>query len=267
MAITTLDGAVAGMQPPRFFTKGLSGTMVAGRCHSYMYGLGFPGPAIASIAGLSGESLTTYPGQIPFTNPMSGETRLARFQAQCTQAGSLLLCDRLWHNNGLVITSTGPQTINSVAWPARDGDGATAGSQVHVGFEVITTLGAGTPTLTLGYTNSNGVSGKTSNNIIATATTPIVGSFYEMGLAAGDVGVQSIQTFQLSATWTSGTAALVAYRVLAALELTTANVPNAIDFLTGGAVRMYDNTVPFLLFRPSGTTTSSLAGQLIYTQG
>ena len=71
----------------------------------------------------------------------------------------------------------------------------------------------------------------------------------------------------LSATMTSGSVSLVAYRVLARLELTVANVPNAIDALTSGFPRIYDNTVPFLIFIPSTTTASNIIGHVIWTQG
>ena len=43
MAITTVDGALAGMQWPRFFAKAVTGTMVAGRPWSTWALAGNPG--------------------------------------------------------------------------------------------------------------------------------------------------------------------------------------------------------------------------------
>lgn len=267
MAITTLDGAIAGMQYPREFVKAVTGTMVAGRPHSTFYLAGCPGAAVAPTPGLGGTALTTYAGQIPFTNPVSGNTYLARMAGQATIAGQLLLVDRLWHNSGITITSTSAQTINSVAWPARSADGTVNGEGVLIGVEVSGATGAGTPTLTISYTNQAGASGKTATNIVATVASSIAGTFYPIGLAAGDTGVRSIQTFTLSATWTSGTIHLVAYRILARLELTIANTPNAIDALTSGFPRLFDNSVPFVIFIPSTTTTSNITGNVVWTQG
>lgn len=268
MPITTLDGALAGMQPPVSFAKAATPTLVAGRPHSLFYLAGMPGAAVAPTPGLAGAALTSYGGQLRFTNPSSGQhSYLARFQAQATIAGTLILCDRLWHNSGLSLTSTTAQTINSVAWPARDALGTSNGEQVMIGLEVTTATGSGTPTLTMSYTAQDGTAGRTGTNIVATAATSPVGAFYPMGLAAGDRGVRSIQSFTLSATWTSGAASLVAYRELARLELTAANVPSAIDALTSGFPRLFDNTVPFLLFVPSTTTASSISGQMVITQG
>lgn len=267
MAITTLDGVLAGMLPPVTFAKAATPTLVAGRPHSLFYLAGMPGAAAAPTPGLSGAALTSYAGQLPFSNPPSGNSYLARLQAQATIAGTLILADRLWHNSGLSLTSTTAQTINSVAWPARDANGTSNGEQVMIGLEVTNATGAGTPTFTMSYTNQDGVAGKTGTGILTGVATSAIGAFYPMGLAAGDRGVRSIQTFTLSATWTSGAASLVAYRELARLELTAANVPAAIDAVTSGFPRLFNDTVPFLIFVPSTTTASNISGQMVITQG
>lgn len=268
MSITSLDGALAGMQAPNDFQKGLSGTLVAGRPHSFFYGAGIPAAAAAPTPGIGGAVLTSYTGQIPFSNPGAGNSYLARLQATVTQPGTLLLCDRLWHNSGIDETLTTEQTFTSSAQiPARDRTGTNAGVDVFAGVEVSTATGAGTPTLTLKYTNSAGDENKTATGIIASVASSIAGSFYPIGLAAGDLGIQKAQSLTLSATWTQGEIHVVLYRILARLELSLAATPNAIDSLTGGFVRAYDNTVPFLIFLPSTTTTSTCMGHVIWTQG
>lgn len=267
MAITTLDGALAGMKPASFYSKAVSGTLVAARPFTPFYTAGVPGAATAPSPGLAGAALTTYAGQIPVP-AASNNTYLARFSGvSSAQAGVLLLCDRLWHNSGFTITSTGAQTINSVAWPARDMNGSTNGVGVILGVEVSGATGAGTPTITVSYTNDANTSGRTGTNSVATVASSAVGSFYPIGLQAGDTGVRSVQTLTLSATWTSGTIHLVAYRVLASLELGAAGLPNAVDALTAGMPRCYDNTVPFLVYIPQTTTTTQLTGTAVFTQG
>lgn len=268
MAFTDFDSVALGAKPGIEFGKAVTPTLVAGRPHSLFYLAGNPGAAAAPTPGLAGAALTAYTGQLPYTNQSGGlESRLGRFQAGATVAGQLLLCDRLWHNSGITITQTTAHTIDSVAFPARDDNGATGGVGVLVGVEVSAATGAGTPTLTLGYTNSGNTSGRTATNYISTAATSAAGAFYPIGLQASDVGVRSIQTFTLSATWSSGTIHLVAYRVLARLELPAANTPNAIDPLTGLLPRAYDNTVPFLIFIPSTTTASNVTGHVVWTHG
>mgnify|MGYP003511115712 CR=1 FL=1 len=265
MAITTLDGAIAGMLPPENLIK-VGAATVAGRHYSPFYVAGRPGAAVAPTPGLAGAALTTYTGQIPFTNPGSGNSYLARFSGACNVAGTLLLCDRLWHNSGFTVTSTGSQTVNSVAWPARDRDGSTNGAGILIGAEVSTVMGAGTPTWTMGYTNSAGTAGR-SIVTAAQSATMAVGSFIPIQLAAGDVGVRSVQTWQQSATMTSGVYHLVAYRILARVPCPIAGVDGAVDAITSGFPRLYDNTVPFLLWLPNTTTAPALSAQMIVTQG
>lgn len=268
MAITTLDQALAGMQYPREFIKAVTGTLVAGRPHSLFYLGGVPGAGVAPTSGVTGEVLTTLSGQIPFSNPASGNSYLARFQGQSTQSGTLMLCDRLWQNSGLDVTSTAEQVFtSSLQIPARDANGTTTGAEVYAGVEVSTATAAGTPTLTLKYTNTAGTAGQLGTNTVATVASSIAGTFYPIGLAAGDTGIQKAQSLTLSATWTSGTIHVVLYRVLARLELTATNTPNALDSITGGFPKLYNNSVPFLIFVPNTTTTSNIAGQVIYTQG
>lgn len=268
MAITTLDGVIAGCQKPQFFFKALSGTLVAGRPYSPFYTAGVPGAAVAPTPGISGAALTSYLGQLPFTNPGSGTSYLARFVGlSSAQPGQLILADRLWHNSGITITSTTAQTVNSVAFPARDQDGSTDGKGVLLGVEVSTATGTGTPTITVDYTNSAGTASRTGTNIIATNNSSPIGTFYPIGLAAGDVGVRSVQSLTLSATWTSGTIHLVAYRILSVIPLGSGAISTAVDVVTGGMPQMFNNTVPFVMFVPITTSSTSLQGSMTVTQG
>lgn len=265
MAFANFDSIAIGSLPPREFGKAVTPTLVAGRPHSLFYLGGNPGAASAPTPGLAGAALTTYTGQLPYNNSGGSECRLSRLQGSVTTAGTLLLCDRLWHNSGITITQITAHTINSVAWPERDRAGSTNGEDVLIGVEVSAATGAGTPTLTIGYTNSAGTASRTATNINAAVASSAIGAFYPIGLQAGDVGVRSVQTFTLSATWTSGTIHLVAYRVLARLELD--RLAGAVDALTGGLAKAYDNTVPFLIFIPNATTATTVSGHVVWAHG
>lgn len=270
MSITSIDGVLAGLQKASHFAKALTGTLVAGRPMSLFYLAGYPGAATVPTSPMSGNHLTSYAGQIPFTNPQTGNTYLARFSGQSTQPGVLLLCDRLWHNSGMsgaTLTSTSEFAVSGTTILPRDENGLDNGHGVYAGIEVYSATGAGTPTVTLKYMNESGVSARTSTNIVNTVASSIAGTFYPMGLDSGDLGIKRVNTIKLSATWTSGSIGIVLYRVIAQLPLTAANVANAIDAITGGFPRMYDNTVPFLLFIPNTTTTSNISGTVQYAQG
>lgn len=269
MAITTIDGAIAGMQPTRFIAKAVTPTVVAGRPWSTWALGGSPG-AGAFDTTLNGVTLSSSSslvnGQIPHFDPGSGNAYLANFGGQLTQAANVLLLDRIWHNGGINITSTSAQSITSPTWPARDANGATNGVGIVLAVEVSAGTGAGTPTITIGYTNSSGTGSRTATNIQATAASSAAGSFYLIGLQAGDIGVQSVQSITLSATWTSGTINIVAFRLLAALPV-LGQTPFSLDSLTSGFPRIYNGTVPFIAFVPSTTTASNFTGFYTETHG
>jgi hypothetical protein len=231
---------------------------------------GIPG-AGAYDTTLNGVVLNQTAGQIAgainFVDPGSGNSYLARLQAMATISGVLVLCDRIWHNGGFTITSTAVQSITSPTWPSRDAFGATNGDGVLLGLEISAAAGAAAPTITIAYTNQAGTASRSGVNYIATANSPNAGSFFPIGLQAGDTGARSVQSLTLSNNWLSGTMNMVAYRELARLELVSGNVGNAIDALTAGFPRLYNGTTPFLLFVPSTTTASNIAGNVIWTQG
>ena len=338
MAITTLDGAIAGMQPTRFFSKAITPTLVAGKPQS-LWGLGGIPGAGSFDTTLNGVTLSSTSsnvnGQLPWVDPGAGTSYLARLVADATVGGKLLVCDRLWHNGGYTITSTAAQgvIINAGSWsggsitytttaahnigvgqsiivtgvspsgyngtfttiagttgstivvtasnpgtytsggtvslplPARDINGATSGVGVLLGLEISGAAGAAAPTITVTYTNSSGTASRTAGFAFATANSPAAGSFFPIGLQAGDVGVQSMQSIQLSTSWLSGTMNMVAYRVMESIEIPGAYVANAIDLVTGGMSQMFNGTVPFLIFIPSTTTASYVSGTLTVTQG
>lgn len=270
MAITTFDGALAGAQWPRFFGKAVTPTLVAGKPQS-LWGLaGSPGAGAfdTTLNGvtLSGSS-SNVNGQIPFTDPVSGSTYLSRFSGAATQAGVLILADRLWHNGGYTITSTGAQNSTTPTWPSRDAAGATNGDGVLLGLEISAAAGAAAPTITIAYTNQAGTGSRSATNWFATANSPAAGSFFPIGLQAGDTGVRSVQSLTLNTSWLSGTMNLVAYRPLAFLELPGGFVPNAIDAISAGFPKLYNGTVPFLIFVPNTTTASNVSGSVVWTQG
>jgi hypothetical protein len=184
-----------------------------------------------------------------------------------------MLCDRLMQVGGnsggtaISVTTTTAQTINTGTLPARDADGLTDGDMVQWGLEVITATGAGAATPAIGYTNSGGTTTRTASLVDTYVASSAIGAFYRFGVQAGDVGIRSVQSLTLSVSMTSGTIALVAYRVLACMELPGGYIPNAIDALTSGFPQLYNGVCPFLLFIPSATTAANVSGTYVETQG
>ena len=268
MAITTLDQALAGMQPQRFFFKAATGNINAGRPVSYWGIGGIPGAGTYS-GSLAGAVLSGAPGgELPFINPPGGSNSyLSRFCAEASTAGKLLLCDRLWHNGGITAT-TSAQTVNSPTWPARDLNGSTNGVGVFIGAEVITTTAANAPGISISYTNSAGVSGRAGSNAFPIVASMAAGSFLPISQVAGDVGVQSVQSVTFTGFAPNASSfAFVAYRVIAGIELPGVFTGSAIDVVTGGMPQIWNDSVLFLLFIPGNLSAANVSGIYGVTQG
>lgn len=272
MAITTLDGAIAGFQAPQPFVKvGITMAAVgAQRAYSPWYANGNPGASTATSVGINGEAVTpalgSVEGRLRRTNPGGGlQAYLGRLAVTATQPGTLWLVDRLWQNSGLSVTSTTAQSITPASLPARSGDGTANGANVMAAIEWSAAGGAGTPTVTLTYTDQDGNTGATGS--FTGVASPPVGTWEIFTLAAGDFGIRAPTSFIQSATRTSGTMHLVLFRLIAQVEVTSANIGNAIDALTAGMPRIYDDSVLHLVWLPSATTATNIFGQYVETQG
>jgi hypothetical protein len=268
MAITTVSGAASNSKRTTYFSKAVTAGS-GGQSFTLWSRAGYPAAGSYDTT-LNGVALTApVTGQIPFPNPVSGNSYLARFQAQ-SQAVSdtVILADRLWHNGGFTITSTSAQSITSPTWPARDIAGSTNGDGVLLAVEVSATVGAATPTITVSYTNQSGTAGRTATNIFTTGSGASAGVMYPLSLQTGDTGVRSVQSLTLSASYVSGTINLVAYREIARLQLTPDGKSVAIDALTGGFPRMYDGSVPYMFLSTlAGAAARAMSGHVTIAQG
>lgn len=270
LAITTVSGVLAGAQPLRQFAKAVTGTMVAGRPQSLWPLGGTPGAGTynTTLNGGTYSSSSSVPaGAIPHTDPVSGNSYLARLGAVASQAGTLLLLDRIWDNQ-LTVNVTTLQSPTTPTWPARDLASSTNGDGVLLAIETSAAASATAAAVTVTYTNQAGTGSHTAGFLDATAATAtIAGAFFRIGLQAGDSGVRAVTGVQFSTAWTTGTINLVAYRLIAMLELPGALIPNAIDALTAGFPLLPNGVVPFLVFIPNTTTASNISGSYTETQG
>lgn len=270
MAITTMDQLLASFLPPEDFAKEAFTGEAAGQYHSSLYLAGRPGAAAAPTPGMAGAALTSYAGQVPFPASQPSESvYLARVDgAQAGNIGTILLLDRLWHNSGIAVTTTTAQTVSSVALPARDSGGTTDGEDVGVALEVTTatTNASAVTTITMSYTNSDGVAGRTAT-ISSFPATAVAGTFVPFNLAAGDRGVRSIQSITLGTSLAGGAVALVAYRRITSIPTPLANVGFSLDAISLGMPKCFDNTVPFFVYLLTSTAAGATTIGVTWAQG
>lgn len=198
----------------------------------------------------------------------------AQTAAATTAPCVLMLVDLLGFYPITTVTTTGAQTLNNTVTLPRYTDGA--GVQAFI--TPSTVMGAGTPNITLGYTNSASVASRATPATLpigntTAAVTSIVYSGTGAGkygpfvpLQAGDAGIKSVQSINLSATYTSGVLNLVLCKPLLTLPITTLGVTAERDLVNQFASmpKVYDGAcLAWLMLAGAATPVASpISGHL-----
>ena len=271
MAFTTLQSVVDALPGQEYkFYKTRSAS--SGNIFISMWGGGSaPAAGADPSSGLAGDiptSATT--GAIPFVDPASGNTYLGRLEIASLAAGALsyplIIYDRLWHNSGIVVTTTGAQTVNSTALTRPDANGEDAEVWLHV----YSATGAGAATPTISYTNPAGTAGRTGT-CIGYAASAATNRCFPFQLASGDTGVKSIESITLGTSLTSGTVGLIIRRKVAMVSVqpSSAVYPSAqiYDAIALGMPRVYDDACLEFVTYPPSTTGAIVAGTINLING
>lgn len=204
-----------------------------------------PTPALSGIVPTSATA-----GAIPYTNPTSPATmHLLNVGGCCTLQALIFLYDRLWHAGGVNLNSASLQTITDAQAPTRHSDGL--GNMLLV--EITAAAGATTKDLTINYTNTADASKSVTVNIPASS---IINRVILVSLAAGDKGVKSVQSVQMSGTMGGGVANLVMYNISELLQVPClANLYADRDLViqVPNMPRLYDGACLSMMFLSSAT--------------
>lgn len=197
------------------------------------------------------------------------------FTAAATSCPTILmLVDLLGFYPITTCTVTTAQTLNNTVTLPR----YTSGAGVQAFVTPSTVMGAGTPNISISYTNSDGTSGKATPATLPIGMTaaPVTSIVYSgtgtgkvgpfMPLAAGDAGIRSVQSFTLSATYTSGALNLVLCKPLLTLPITTLGVAAERDLVNQlpSLPKVYDGAcLSWLMYAGAATpVNSALYGHL-----
>lgn len=204
------------------------------------------------------------------------------FSAAVTTAPAVyMLVDVLATYAVSTVTTTGAQNFTGqTAWP-RYADGK--GVQALVIPSIV--MGAGTPTITLGYTNTTPTAGRLTpaTPVLPTSTaSAIVGSVPYSGtgagkvgpflpLAQGDQGITSVQSINLSATHTSGCLNVLIVKPIVTLPVTTVGVMSERDLVNmlPSMPQIYDGAnLQWLMYAGAATpANSAIYGSLDFAWG
>jgi hypothetical protein len=256
----TFDAAIAaGVQFP--IIKNSLTSKGAGFYHSLWKAVGYPiaGSNPGTAAGSIPNRSTA--GAIPFSDAGSLQNYLSRVSLTSTIYCSLILADRVWACSTLNGTLTTAQTIGSPAL-TRYTDGI--GLQLFV--EWYTATGSTGTTLTVTYTNQAGTTGRTTS--VAFPASPVAGQMLFVPLAAGDTGILSVQSAQLTATTgTAGDFGLTLVKPISMVGVSSANLANTLGAYDTGFVKIDNNACLYLYELCSSTITGNVAGDLVLARG
>lgn len=268
--------------------KSTFGTTAQAQGMWYSLAMGGGNPAANTIFGTgtnlafqaTSDSTATAAG-IPHGGNVGGGTgyKVLLNAAAQTAAGTttpcvMMLVDMLGFYPITTCTLTTAQTLSNTVTLPRYIDGA--GVQAFI--TPSTVMGTGTPNITLTYTNSANVASRTTPATLPAGLTaaPVTSIVYSgtgagkygpfMPLQAGDAGIRSVQSIQLSATYTSGSLNLVLCKPLLTLPITTQGVTAERDLVNQfmSMPRVYDGAcLQWLMLAGQNTPVATpLSGHL-----
>lgn len=221
--------------PYRFFKTGTA-TEAAGVPYCTLKDAGFPGAMTFPTPGVNGQAVTTaLSGSINLNAPGSGSNYLTYFNAVANSVATVEMFDLLWINSGLVVTITTAQTMTPAAASARDQNNSADGLGVMAALLVTaaTTNASAVTNMTISYTNSAGVAGRTGT-IPSFPATAVVGSLVFFRLQAGDSGVRSIQSITFGTSLVTGAVSLVLVRAIIGVSIIASNAGSVVGFASQG---------------------------------
>lgn len=151
---------------------------------------------------------------------------------------TLMLVDMCLYYPGINMNSATAQTLVNSNTLTR----YTTGAGLRAALVIQTTTGATAHNIAISYTNQAGTAGRTLPVTVAGTASAITPHITHSGtaannygpflpLASGDTGIRSVQSLTLSAASLAGTAALVLYKPLVEIPITTASVYAERDLL------------------------------------
>lgn len=201
-------------------------------------------------------------GAIPFVNPTSPATlHLLQWSNFGINANGILLYDRLWHAGNISLGSGAQQVITLGSALTRYANGI----EVEIAIEITTAAGTGAKTMSIEYTNTDNVTGRTAT-ISIDASAPI-NRVYFATLQAGDRGVKSIESVTMTGTLNTGVA-----NILLFMDIDSSNTISSTDVIKDlitqypSLPNIVDNACLSFYILASTTTSGAIRGKLLFCE-
>lgn len=260
MAITTADGWFAAAKQALLIQKVTAITTVAAQPFSAWAMVGQPGAGTLALSNTTSGVLfdDTYagaPSVNAFGGGATGYLSMAQFRNSVT--GAAMLYDRLWGAGAISLTSLGTTTFSSQpSYTGRLPGGADYGN-LEILLEITTTVSATATTVSVGYTNSAGTTGRSTGASVSLSgiTTPQI---IRLPLQAGDQGVQQITSVTVGGTVaTAGAFNVIVARRLATFDVRVANGSDLQGWDVIGSPVVFATSCLWLVVQADSTSSGS----------
>lgn len=196
----------------------------------------------------------------------TSELLLLRGQLDSLGTSTLIVADLLNISGGLSAIVTTEQTTNLPSAPLTR---YTDGKGVFAGLIIWTTIGGTITTVSINYTNQNGISEQISPLLslpFSATGDRNPGRIYLIPLAPGDTGVRAVKSLTLSAsTGTAGNFGVILFKPLAMMAVSSSQPIDAVS--TGGFIgslcKIFPNACLSGFLCPSAST-QTISGSLLF---
>jgi hypothetical protein len=270
MAFENIDQLVSGtINSSQFLTFNKIGIIPRSTFNDLFYSAGLPGsaslPASTSVGGTSYDSGSI--GGLSFSRSIDSNEHIASLSFSSTREGTFYLIDHLWGCGGLAITTGSTSTIVGMTNITRynNGEGCEI-AFVNLNNTASPGGGAGTKTMRVSYTNSEGVSGRTGSIIFPTITntSPSYPFMVFSTLDDGDKGVQSVQSVtNTNISFSAGNIGLVILKRLIMMPIGLGSSGLQYDALKTGLINIDKNAcLSFVSATSNGVSTGMFNGTI-----
>lgn len=253
MAITTLDGYIAAPKQNVILRKTATRVSVANSWFSVFDLAGDPGAGtLAGTSTAAGVVPTDATAGCPVINAFGGTATgyLSRVEFGSSVASRLRLYDMLFKAGAYAFNAA--TTLSGQPSFSSRVPGGTDFKSLEIWVETVTAF-TGNLSIAVTYTNENGTTGHTTGTI-ATGIAPTVGRMIQLPLAAGDAGVQKIESVTATVA-TAGTFNILVLRPLWTGRVIAANMGDLHDMIRVGLPQVWADSAFYALVNADSTST------------
>ena len=256
MAITSLDEYIGSARQNHVIRKIATRTTVAATWFSLLDVNGDPGvgvlPGDEQTSGIIPTNATA--GFLPLVDfAVGAKGYLSRVDFSNTVACRLRLVDVLWKGgayayNAAVTLFSQPDISNRL--PQLGGNPLWNETEIWV---ETATAATGNQTWSVAYTNQAGTTGQ-QTGVVGIGAAPTLGRMWKMPFAAGDSGVQKIESVT-GGTGSAGTANILIVRPLWTGRIFVANDGNIHAMDKTGLIEVFDDSAIMMMISPDSTSS------------